>query len=551
MTQHVDVLIVGAGLSGIGAAVHLQKAHPRRSFAIFEARDAIGGTWDLFRYPGIRSDSDMFTLGYVFKPWTDSKAIADGPSILRYVRETAAEHGIDRHIRFRHRVVRATWSSTDARWTVEADVDGERVRTTCQFLYVCSGYYRYDAGYTPEFPGRDRYRGTFVHPQHWPEDLDYTGKKVVVIGSGATAVTLVPAMAEKAAHVTMLQRTPTYIASLPSEDAIATFLREHLPSELAYGLARWKNILLSMALYQLARKSPQGTKRRLLKLAAKELPPDFDVETHLSPDYAPWDQRLCLVPDADLFHAIRDGRASIVTGHIDTFTEKGLRLKTSSADFASRPTGRRAAHEVSEGSWEGAPRGFMPRGGGSGDRPSRKLKASGNEPPTELEADVVVSATGLQLLFAGGMELFVDGKKVETNQLYTYKGTMFSGVPNLALAFGYTNASWTLKADLIADYVCRLLKHLDQTGARYFVPVVDDPSLQAEPFLDFSSGYVQRALPSLPKQGSKTPWKLYQNYLLDLWLFRYAKLEDGAMRFVHEHAPVDAPAVAPVAVASR
>ena len=504
MTQHVDVLIVGAGLSGIGAAVHLRKAHPRRSFAIFEARDAIGGTWDLFRYPGIRSDSDMFTLGYVFKPWTDSKAIADGPSILRYVRETAAEHGIDRHIRFRHRVVRASWSSADARWTVEADVDGERVRTTCQFLYVCSGYYRYDAGYTPEFPGRDRYRGTFVHPQHWPEDLDYAGKKVVVIGSGATAVTLVPAMAEKAAHVTMLQRTPTYIASLPSEDAIATFLREHLPSELAYGLSRWKNILLSMALYQLARKSPQGTKRRLLKLAAKELPPDFDVETHLSPDYAPWDQRLCLVPDADLFHAIRDGRASIVTGHIDTFTEKGLRLK-----------------------------------------PSKDVGA------TELEADVIVSATGLQLLFAGGMELLVDGKKVETNQLYTYKGTMFSGVPNLALAFGYTNASWTLKADLIADYVCRLLKHLDQRAARYFVPVVDDPSLQAEPFLDFSSGYVQRALPSLPKQGSKTPWKLYQNYLLDLWLFRYAKLEDGAMRFVHESAPVDAPTVAPVAVVLR
>jgi monooxygenase len=504
MTQHVDVLIVGAGLSGIGAAVHLRKSHPQRSFAIFEARDAIGGTWDLFRYPGIRSDSDMFTLGYVFKPWTDSKAIADGPSILRYVRETAAEHDIDRHIRFHHRVVRASWSSTDARWTVEADVNGERVRTTCQFLYVCSGYYRYDAGYTPEFPGRDRYRGAFVHPQHWPEDLDYAGKKVVVIGSGATAVTLVPAMAEKAAHVTMLQRTPTYIASLPSEDAIANFLRENLPAELAYGLSRWKNILLSMVLYQLARKSPKGTKRRLLKLAAKELPPDFDVDTHLSPDYAPWDQRLCLVPDADLFHAIRDGRASIVTGQIDSFTEKGLRLK---------PSGGREA--------------------------------------TELEADVIVSATGLQLLFAGGMELVVDGKKVETNQLYTYKGTMFSGVPNLALAFGYTNASWTLKADLIADYVCRLLKHLDQTGARYFVPVLDDPTLQPEPFVDFSSGYVQRALPFLPKQGSKLPWKLYQNYLLDLWLFRYAKIDDGVMRFVHERARTDAPSVAHPAVASR
>ncbi|MCB9623343.1 MAG: NAD(P)/FAD-dependent oxidoreductase [Sandaracinus sp.] len=480
MTQHFDVVIVGAGLSGIGAAYHLKKAHPKRSYAILEARETLGGTWDLFRYPGIRSDSDMFTLGYAFKPWTDPKAIADGPSILRYVKETAAENGIDRHIRYRHRVVRASWSSDAARWTVESEVDGETVRYTCQFLYLCSGYYRYDAGYTPDFPGRDRYRGEFVHPQHWPEDLDYTGKKVVVIGSGATAVTLVPAMSEKAGHVTMLQRTPTYIASAPSEDVVATFLRERLPSKVAYGLSRWKNILLSMALYQLARKSPKGTKKRILELAAKELPPDFDVETHLAPDYAPWDQRLCLVPDADLFHAIRDGKASIVTDHIETFTETGLRLKSGQ----------------------------------------------------ELEADVVVSATGLQLLFAGGMELVVDGKKIEPNETYTYKGTMFSGVPNLALAFGYTNASWTLKADLIADYVCRLLKHLDDTGARYFVPVFDDPTVQPEPFVDFSSGYVQRALHFLPKQGSKLPWKLYQNYLLDLMLFRYAKLDDGVMRFV-------------------
>lgn len=482
---HVDVLIVGAGLSGVGAAYHLQQAHPRRTYAILEAREAMGGTWDLFRYPGIRSDSDMFTLGYVFKPWTNPKAIADGPSILRYVQETAEENGIDRHIRYRHRVVRASWSSDAARWTVEAEVDGEAKRFTCHFLYLCSGYYRYDAGYTPDFPGRDRYRGTFVHPQHWPEDLDYAGKKVVVIGSGATAVTLVPAMAEQAEHVTMLQRTPTYIASAPSEDVIATFLREHLPSKVAYGLSRWKNILVSMALYQVARKSPKGTKKRILELAAKELPPDFDVDTHLSPDYAPWDQRLCLVPDADLFHAIRDGEASIVTDHVETFTDKGLRLKSGQ----------------------------------------------------ELEADVVVSATGLQLLFAGGMELVVDGRRVETSQLYTYKGTMFSGVPNLALAFGYTNASWTLKADLIADYVCRLLKHLDETGADYFVPVFDDPSVQPEPFVDFSSGYVQRARHLLPKQGSKLPWKLYQNYLLDLWLFRYAKLDDGVMRFLRASAP--------------
>ena len=456
MTQHVDVLIVGAGLSGIGAAVHLQKAHPHRSFAIFEARDAIGGTWDLFRYPGIRSDSDMFTLGYVFKPWTDSKAIADGPSILRYVRETAAEHGIDRHIRFRHRVVRATWSSADACWTVEADVDGERVRTTCQFLYVCSGYYRYDAGYTPDFPGRDRYRGTFVHPQHWPEDLDYEGKKVVVIGSGATAVTLVPAMAEKAAHVTMLQRTPTYIASLPSEDAIANFLRENLPAELAYGLSRWKNILLSMVLYQLARKSPKGTKRRLLKLAAKELPPDFDLETHLSPDYAPWDQRLCLVPDADLFKAIRRGTASVVTDRITTFTEEGIALESGQT----------------------------------------------------LEADVIVTATGLNLLAFGGMELRVDGEGVDIARRMTYKGMMLEGVPNFAFAIGYTNASWTLKCDLTAMYLCRLLDHLEAHGQAWCRPQNTDPEVTTVPLLDFQAGYVLRSLDQFPTQGSKTPWKL-------------------------------------------
>ncbi len=479
MIEHLDVIVVGAGLSGIGAAYHLQTKCPGKRYAILEGRGAIGGTWDLFRYPGIRSDSDMYTLGYAFKPWKEQKAIADGPSILRYIEETAREHGIDEKIRFGHRVTRASWSSVDARWTVEAERVGsdEPVQLTCSFLYTCTGYYDYDAGFTPELPGRDRFAGRIVHPQKWTDDIVYEGKRVVVIGSGATAMTLVPELAKKAAHVVMLQRSPTYVVSVPAEDAIANGLRRRLPAKLAYDLARWKNVAVSMLFFQLARRRPAAAKKRLVQLVKDALGRDYDVETHFSPRYKPWDQRVCLVPDGDLFEAIRAGRASVVTDKIDTFTERGIRL------------------------------------------------ASGEE----LEADLVVTATGLELLFLGGMELVVDGAPIEPSKTLSYKGMMLSGVPNLACAFGYTNASWTLKADLTADYVCRLLRHMDEVGARQCTPRRTDPSVQEEPFLDFSSGYVQRALSRFPKQGSKRPWKLYQNYALDILALRFGAIEDGTL----------------------
>ena len=477
--EHFDVVIVGAGLSGIGAAYHLQRAHPGKSYAILEARDAIGGTWDLFRYPGIRSDSDMFTLGYAFKPWTDQKAIADGPSILAYVRETARENGIEPHIRFRHRLIRASWSSEEARWTLEIERGEARepVRITCGFLWSCSGYYDYAQGHDPGFPGRDRFRGTIVHPQHWPEDLDYAGKRVIVIGSGATAVTLVPELAKTARHVVMLQRSPTYVMSLPAEDALANWLRARLPAQAAYDITRWKNVLVSMAFFNFARKFPARAKKGLVSMVRDALGPDYDVETHFTPRYGVWDQRVCVVPDGDLFHAVRQGRASVVTDRIETFTEKGIRL------------------------------------------------ASGDE----LEADVIVTATGLVLQFLGGVEVFVDGRALETSKTTNYKGTMFSDVPNFAQTFGYTNASWTLKADLTADYVCRLLALMDEKGAKQVTPRLRDPEVAPEPFLDLSSGYVQRALAFLPKQGSKRPWRLYQNYILDIFLMRFAAVDDPAL----------------------
>src|SRR5512139_293390 len=418
--EHVDVLIVGAGLSGIGAACHLQDEAPGRSFAILEARGAVGGTWDLFRYPGVRSDSDMFTLGYRFRPWTQPKAIADGPSIRAYIDDTARERGVDERIRFHHRVVRAEWSTEDARWTVVAEVGatGETVRMTCSFLSVCSGYYRYDEGYTPELPGVDRFTGELVHPQHWPEDLDYEGKRVVVIGSGATAVTLVPAMAEQAGHVTMLQRSPSYVASIPARDPLADLLRRRLPTRLAYPLVRWKNVLVSMVSFQLSRRRPALMKALLRKGAQRLLPEGYDVDTHFAPAYDPWDQRLCLVPDGDLFKAIRRGRATVVTDRIETFTERGLRLESGA----------------------------------------------------ELEADIVVTATGLNLLPAGGMTIVVDGREVDLSRTVSYKGMMLSGVPNFALTLGYTNASWTLKADLVAQYVCRLLNHMGINGYQVVTP---------------------------------------------------------------------------------
>jgi monooxygenase len=476
MTQeYFDVIIVGGGLSGIDAAYHVQTYCPGKSYVILENRDAVGGTWDLFRYPGIRSDSDMYTLGYSFKPWTDAKAIADAPSILAYLRETAREHGIDRNIRFGQRVKRAWWSSTDARWTVET----ERAAFTCNFLFMCSGYYDYAAGYTPEFPGTHRFAGRIVHPQKWPDDLDYAGKRVVVIGSGATAVTLVPAMARTAAHVTMLQRSPTYIVSMPGEDRVANWLRRRLPGGVAYAISRWKNVLLGMWFYRFCRRNPTRARALITRWLTNELGPGFDVATHFNPRYNPWEQRVCLVPDSDLFAAMRAGRASIVTDQIETFTEKGLRLRSG----------------------------------------------------TELEADIVVTATGLNLLFLGGLEATVDGVRVDFAKTVNYKGMMFSDVPNLALAIGYTNASWTLKAELICRYVCRLLNHMTKTRMRQCTPRLRDSRFEPMPFLDLTSGYVQRAIDRFPKQGSRTPWRLHQNYALDLLMLQRGSVDDGVMEF--------------------
>ncbi|MFW3168526.1 flavin-containing monooxygenase [Geodermatophilus sp. CPCC 206100] len=479
-TAHVDVLIVGAGLSGIGAACHLQRRCPGLSYTVLESREAIGGTWDLFRYPGVRSDSDMFTLGYTFRPWTQPRAIADGATIRGYVQDTAREHGVDRHIRFSHRVVSAEWSTAEARWTVTAERTdtGETVRLTCSWLSVCSGYYRYDEGYRPRFPGEERFRGPIVHPQHWPADLDHAGKRVVVVGSGATAVTLVPTMAETAAHVTMLQRTPSYVLALPGRDPLADALRRRLPARAVYPLVRWKNVLVSMASYQFSRRRPAAMRRFIQNLARKQLPAGFDVETHFGPPYDPWDQRLCLVPDGDLFRSIREGRADIVTDRIATFTETGIALESGA----------------------------------------------------ELEADVVVTATGLNLLPIGGMTLTVDGEPVELSERVSYKGMMISGVPNFAMTIGYTNASWTLKADLVAGYVCRLLDHMRARGLATCTPVAP-PGGGTEPFIGLSSGYVQRSLAALPRQGARAPWRLYQNYVRDVWLMRHGPLEDAGVRF--------------------
>ncbi|MFZ1701881.1 MAG: NAD(P)/FAD-dependent oxidoreductase [Pyrinomonadaceae bacterium] len=496
--EHFDVLVIGAGLSGIGAGAHLRMNCPDKTLAILEGREAMGGTWDLFRYPGVRSDSDMFTLGYRFRPWSDPKAIADGPAILDYIRETSKEYDLDKEIRYGHRVRRAEWSSTESVWTVEAetrpvgsvpgpnedlpqsrqDAKPEAVYFTCKFLYLCTGYYQYESGYTPEWPGFDKYKGKVVHPQKWPEDLDYAGKRVLVIGSGATAVTLVPAMAEKAEHVTMLQRSPTYVVSMPSTDKIANTLRAVLPAKAAYAATRWKNVIRQMFFYVLARRRPSVMKRLIAKGVKSEIGAEL-TEKHFTPTYNPWDQRLCVVPDSDLFASVRDEKASIVTGIIETFTDTGVRLI-------------------------------------NGD---------------EINADVVVTATGLVLKIMSGLDLVVDGEPVDLSTKMAYKGMMYNDVPNLAQAFGYTNASWTLKCDLTSEYVCRLIKYMDDNGYSSCAPRISDPDIKPEPVLDFNSTYVLRAMKDLPSQGSKMPWRLYQNYFKDVAMLRYGKVEDGTMEF--------------------
>ncbi len=482
--EYFDVVIVGAGLSGIGSAWHLQDSCPDRRYVILEGRESIGGTWDLFRYPGIRSDSDMYTLGYNFKPWTEGKAIADGPSILNYIRETAAESGIDRNIRFQHMVTTVKWSGEDAAWTVEArdTANDETVTIRCGFLLMCAGYYNYEHGYLPEFKGREHFRGEIVHPQHWPEDLDYSGKKVVVIGSGATAVTLIPEMAEDAAHVVMLQRSPTYMVSMPDTDWIARLLQKLLPEETAYAITRWKNIRFQQWIYGRTRTKPRKMRKKILKMARKDLGKDVDFDKHFVPRYNPWDQRICLVPNSDFFHAVRDGHASVITDTIDEFTENGIRL------------------------------------------------ASGDV----LEADIIVTATGLDLRVLGDVKIFVDDRPVDISETFSYKSMMFSDVPNLVSTFGYINASWTLKADITAEYSCRLLNHMRATGMRQCTPRLPEQGMVVRDWLtDFSSGYLQRKMHLLPKQGDTPPWTNTQNYALDKKIIREHSVDDGVLKFTN------------------
>jgi cation diffusion facilitator CzcD-associated flavoprotein CzcO len=479
--EHLDVLVIGAGLSGIGAGHHLQAECPWASYAIFEARSSIGGTWDLFRYPGIRSDSDMFTLGYSFRPWPGERSIADGASILQYIKDTAAAEGIDERIRFNHRITSAAWSTDDGVWhvTAERTDTGETLHLTAGFLFSCSGYYRYDQGYQPDFPGMDRFGGRIIHPQAWPDDLDHAGKRVVVIGSGATAVTLIPSMADTAEHVTMLQRSPSYVLALPAKDPLANGLRKVLPERAFGSFIRWYKALTTQGFYSLSQRRPELIKKVLRRGVERQLPKGFDVDTHFTPRYDPWDQRLCVVPNGDLFKAIREGKASVVTDHVSTFTETGIELQSGQ----------------------------------------------------HLDADVIVTATGLELLFIGGVELTIDGEPLEVSERLAYKGMMLEGVPNLAMAVGYTNASWTLKCDLTCQYVTKLVNHLRDTGLRQCTPVNSDPELDAQPLLGLSSGYIQRSKDKFPKQGSRFPWRVHQSYLRDYRALRVAGIHDDAMTF--------------------
>ncbi len=489
VVEHVDVLVVGAGISGIGAAYHLQTSSPDRSFVILEGRPAIGGTWDLFRYPGVRSDSDMHTLGYSFKPWKHEKSIADGPAILEYLHETVDEYGIEQHIRFNHHVDAASWSTDEARWTITATRTdtNESVTYTCSFLFMCSGYYSYKGGYTPEFPGIDDFEGQIIHPQKWPDDLDYAGKRVVIIGSGATAMTLVPAMAKDAGHVTMLQRSPTYVVARPASDGIANKLRKVLPERLAYKIVRKKNVALGQFFYDKTRKQPDKVKGQLLGLTRKQLGDEM-VDQHFTPSYNPWDQRLCLIPDGDLYEALNDGSASVVTDHIETFTKTGIRLE-------------------------------------SGEH---------------LDADIIVTATGLQLVTVGEMDFEVDGAPVDFSRTWTYKGLAYSDIPNLVSSFGFINASWTLRADITCDFVCRLLNHMRDTGTDYCVPRLrpSDADMPQRPWIDdFSAGYMQRIMPMMPKQSDRAPWINTQRYHQDVKLISKAPVDDDVMQFHTARVP--------------
>ncbi|MGE0216712.1 flavin-containing monooxygenase [Mycolicibacterium sp.] len=487
MTEFVDVVIVGAGISGISAAWHLQDRCPDKSYVILERRANLGGTWDLFKYPGIRSDSDMFTLGFRFKPWTSDKAIADGPDIMAYLKETVAEYGIDKHIRYGQHVKTADWSDADNRWTLTIDRDGEQVQISSRFLMACSGYYDYDQGYAPEFTGAQDFEGQIVHPQHWPEDIDYQGKRIVVIGSGATAITLIPALVDTGAgHVTMLQRSPTYVATLPGVDAFAINARRYLPTKPAYVVSRWKAILQNMIQYQVARRFPETFKKTLRTMAERRLPAGFDIDKHFTPSYKPWDQRVCVAPDGDFFKAIRKGKADIATDTIERFTKTGIKL------------------------------------------------ASG----AQLEADIIVTATGLNMRLLGGITPTINGQPIDLTSLMTYKGLMFSGIPNFAITFGYTNASWTLKADLVSEFVCRLLNYMDANGFDRVEPRHPGASVQELPFMDFSPGYFQRSMHLLPKSGSRSPWRLKQNYLFDMRLIRHGKVDDEGLEFAKHRAPV-------------
>ena len=478
-TEHFDVLIIGAGLSGIGAGVHLQKHCPGRTYAILEGRACIGGTWDLFRYPGIRSDSDMFTFGYRFKPWENPQSLSGGAQIREYLRETAEENGIDRKIKFGHKVLSANWSWEDQCWQLEVAHGDEKSAMRARFLYMCAGYYSYEEGYRPAFKGEEIFEGTIIHPQFWPQELDYTGKRVVVVGSGATAVTLVPTLAEKAAHVTMVQRSPTYIMKLPNRNGLYISLQKWLPGRTAYRLTRWRNLALAMGLFGYSRAFPESMKRLLMKGAAKELPEGYPVQKHFNPTYNPWDQRLCVIPDGDLFQAIKKGRAEVVTGEISHFEQDGIAM------------------------------------------------ADG----TRLKADIIVTATGLKVKLLGGARITLGGKPLDTHEVLVYKGMMMSGVPNFALAFGYTNNSWTLKTDLTANLVCRILNYMDRQGYQVVVPEVP-ADIQEEEFLPLDSGYMKRAKHILPKNGSKRPWRVYQNYFMDMLLTRFGRVRDRHLKFL-------------------